>query len=51
MVVEWVGADVPEQFVGSKSNRSRDIRAAYFVMDDERRRTQVITKGQNAIFA
>ena len=37
---EQVGVDVRVNFVDSKLNRSRDIRAAHFVMDDdERRRT------------
>ena len=39
VAVELVGLDVRVQFGDSRSNRSRDIRPAHFVMDDERRRT------------
>ena len=34
-VIEYVGVDVPVTFGDSTSNRSRDIRAAHFVMDDD----------------
>ena len=37
MAVEYVGTDVRVKFGDSRSNRSQDIRAAHFVMDDERR--------------
>ena len=36
MVVERVGTDVHVKFGDSRSNSNRDIRAAHFVMDDER---------------
>ena len=35
---EHVAMDVPVKFSDSRSNHSRDIRAAHLVMDDERRR-------------
>ena len=31
---DLVGTDVPVKFGDSRSNRSRDIRTAYFVMDE-----------------
>ena len=34
--VEWFGSDESVKFGDSWSNRSRDIRAALFVMNDER---------------
>ena len=43
VIVDQTGMDVPVKFGDPRSNRSRDIRAAYFVMEDEWRRTQVIT--------
>ena len=36
VVVERVGTDVHVKFGDSRSNSNRDIRAAHFVMDDER---------------
>ena len=41
VAVEYVGTDV--FYFYFRSNLSRDIRAAQFVMDNERRRTQVVT--------
>ena len=32
--IEWVGLDVFVKFYDHRSNRSRDIRAVHFVMDD-----------------
>ena len=46
LAVEYLDTDVGVKFGDSRSNRSRDIRVAHFVMDDDerqRRRTQVIT--------
>ena len=34
--VEWIDLDSRVEFGDSGSNRSRDIRTAHFVMDDER---------------
>ena len=36
LTLECVGMNVPVKFCESRSNRSRDIRAAHCVMDDER---------------
>ena len=52
VAVEYVIMDVRLKLGDSRSNRSRDIRAAHFVMDDERRRrwpTDPVVIGQNAI--
>ena len=38
MAVQYVSVDIPEQYGDSMSKRSRDIRAAHFVMDERRRR-------------
>ena len=43
VIVERTGSDDPVKFGDSRSNRSRDLRAAHFVVyTKERRRTQVI---------
>ena len=34
VAVDLTGMDVPVKFGDSRSNRSRDIRAAHFVMDE-----------------
>ena len=45
VAVEFVGVDLNVKCGDSRSNRSRYIRTAHFVMEDERRhqRTQIIT--------
>ena len=46
MVVDLTGKDVPVKFGDSALNCSRYIRAAHFVIEDERRRRQVVTQGK-----
>ena len=36
MDVQWAGMDVHAEFGDSRSNGSRDIRVAHFMMDNER---------------
>ena len=51
-VIDPVGLDVPAKFGDSRSNHSRDIPTAHFVMDERRGRwTHVITLRQNVILA
>ena len=40
---EYAGMSLFVNFGDSRLNRFRDIRAAHFVMDDRRQRTQVVT--------
>ena len=51
VAVEYMGTHVPANLVVLGQTRSHDIRAAHFVMDDERRRrrpTDPVAIGQNA---
>ena len=43
VIVDYTSADAHVKLGDRRSNRSRDIRAAHFAMDDERRRTHVMT--------
>ena len=46
VTVDHIGTDVRVQFDDSTSNRSREIQAAHFVMDDERRPTEAVVIGR-----
>ena len=53
VAVEHDGLDVRVKFADSRSKRSGDIRAAEFVMDNERRRTDpvAISRTSYIVFA
>ena len=47
MAVDQVGMNVLVEFVDSRSNRSFDVRAAHFVMDERRQTTEDMAIGRN----
>ena len=50
VTIEYVDVDVRAKFGDSRSNRSRDIRVAHFLMDDDERTTVTLAKNAQPRF-